>query len=149
MAIAPAIALPITRVPRSITVKQMIESTTINGFPAATATARGDEWTFRLYALRFGSDVYRFIFASRQNSPEIDRAFRDAVESFRRLTVSEIEAARPLRLRVMTVKPGDTPEHLAGRMATSDRALERFLTLNGLQPGQPLTLGEQVKLVVE
>ena len=125
------------------------ESTTVNGFPAATATARGEEWTFRLYALRFGSDVYRFIFASRQNSPEIDRAFRDAVESFRRLTVSEIEAARPLRLRVVTVKAGDTPEHLAGRMATSDRALERFLTLNGLQPGQPLTPGEQVKLVVE
>src|SRR5437667_12263705 len=54
-----------------------IESTSINGFPAATAIARGEEWTFRLYALRFGSDVYRFIFASKQQSPEIDRAFRD------------------------------------------------------------------------
>ena len=126
-----------------------IETTTINGFPAATASARGDEWTFRLYALRFGTDVYRFIFASRQNSPEIDRAFRDAVESFRRLTVSEIEAARPLRLKVVTVKPGDTPEHLAARMGTQDRALDRFLTLNGLQAGEALKPGEQVKLVVE
>ncbi|HXN43081.1 MAG TPA: M48 family metalloprotease [Xanthobacteraceae bacterium] len=129
--------------------RSSIESTTINGFPAATAIARGEEWTFRLYALRFGSDVYRFIFASKQQSPEIDRAFRDAVGSFRRMTLAEIEAARPLRLKIVTVKPGDTPEHLAARMATPDRALERFLVLNGLQPGQALKPGEQVKLVVE
>src|SRR5712691_3871812 len=126
-----------------------IESTSINGFPAATAIARGEEWTFRLYALRFGSDVYRFIFASKQQSPEIDRAFRDAVASFRRMTLAEIETARPLRLKIVTVKPGDTPEHLAARMAIPDRALDRFLVLNGLQPGQALKSGEQVKLVVE
>jgi predicted Zn-dependent protease len=129
--------------------RSSIESTTINGFPAATAIARGEEWTFRLYALRFGSDVYRFIFASKQKSPEIDRAFRDAVGSFRRMTLAEIEAARPLRLKIVTVKPGDAPEHLAARMATPDRALDRFLVLNGLQPGQALKPGEQVKLVVE
>ena len=126
-----------------------IESTSINGFPAATAIARGEEWTFRLYALRFGSDVYRFILASKQQSPEIDRAFRDAVASFRRMTLAEIETARPLRLKIVTVKPGDTPEHLAARMAIPDRALDRFLVLNGLQPGQALKPGEQVKLVVE
>ena len=39
---------------------------TINGFPAATATAKGDQWLFRLYAVRFGSDVYRFIFAAKR-----------------------------------------------------------------------------------
>ena len=93
--------------------------------------------------------MYRFIFASKQQSPEIDRAFRDAVGSFRRMTLAEIEAARPLRLKIVTVKPGDTSEHLASRMATSDRALDRFLVLNGLQPGQALKPGDQVKLVVE
>ena len=129
--------------------RSSIESTTINGFPAATAIAKGEEWTFRLYALRFGSDVYRFIFASKQQSAEIDRAFREAVASFRRMTLAEIEAARPLRLKIATVKPGDTPEHLAARMATTDRALDRFLVLNGLQSGQALKPGEQVKLVVE
>ena len=41
-------------------------SSTINGFPAATATAKGDQWTFRLYVVRFGSDVYRFIFAAKR-----------------------------------------------------------------------------------
>jgi predicted Zn-dependent protease len=52
-------------------------------------------------------------------------------------------------LKIVTVKAGDTVEHLGARMATPDRALDRFLVLNGLQPGQPLTPGDQVKLVVE
>ena len=45
--------------------KATTEDITVNGFPAATALARGDQWQFRVYALRFGSDVYRFIFAAK------------------------------------------------------------------------------------
>ena len=46
-----------------------VEELTINGFPAATALAKGDHWAFRLFALRFGSDVYRFIFAAKKMTP--------------------------------------------------------------------------------
>src|SRR6201999_3978731 len=41
-----------------------VDDVVVNGFPGATAAAKGDQWVFRLYAIRFGSDVYRFIFAS-------------------------------------------------------------------------------------
>ena len=126
-----------------------IESTTISGFPAATATAKGDQWAFRLFAVRFGSDVYRFIFATKHMTPEIDRAFRDSVASFRRMSIAESKAARPLRLRLVTVGNGDTVEQLASRMAVVDRKLERFRILNGLDPGDRLTPGDLVKLVVE
>jgi len=34
-----------------------VEEVTVNGFPGATAVAKGDQWDFRLYAIRFGSDV--------------------------------------------------------------------------------------------
>jgi predicted Zn-dependent protease len=127
--------------------RRSIGAMTVNGFPAATALAAGHPWTFRLYALRFGRDVYRFIFAGKQQSPEIDRAFRDCIGSFRRMTVGEIEAARPLRLKIATVRAGDTIERLAARMGTQNGAVERFLVLNGLEPGQSLNPGEQVKLV--
>jgi predicted Zn-dependent protease len=126
-----------------------IESVTINGFPAATAGAKGDQWSFRLFAVRFGSDVYRFIFATKHMTPEIDRAFRDSVATFRRMSIAESKAARPLRLRVVTVGAGDTPEQLAGRMAVSDRKLERFRILNGLEAGAHLNPGDLVKIVVE
>jgi predicted Zn-dependent protease len=126
-----------------------VDDITINGFPGATAAAKGDQWDFRLYAVRFGSDVYRFIFAAKHRTPETDREFRDSIGTFRRMTLAEIEQARPLHLTVLTVGPGDSVEKLAGRMAVADRAVERFRVLNGLDPGQKVKPGSEVKVVVE
>lgn len=125
------------------------ETLTINGFPAATAVAHGDQWQFRVFALRFGSDVYRFIFASRRKGGENDRDFRDTVNSFRRLSLAEIDATRPLRVHVVTVRPGDTVESLAQRMAGVDRPVERFRTLNGLGVREAVKPGDRVKIVAE
>lgn len=129
--------------------KATVEDLTINGFPAATATARGDQWRFRIYALRFGSDVYRFVFATKQKGNEGDRAFREAVNSFRRLTLAEIQAARPLRLKVVQVRQGDTIESLSHRMASVDRQLDRFRVLNGFDGRSSVRPGDRVKIVVE
>jgi predicted Zn-dependent protease len=126
-----------------------VQDVTINGFPAATASAKGDQWDFRLYAIRFGSDVYRFIFAATHSTPETDRVFRESVGTFRRMSLAEIVEAKPLRLQIITVAPGDTVERLASRMAVSDRQIERFRILNGLNPGEKLKFGSEVKIVVE
>jgi predicted Zn-dependent protease len=126
-----------------------VEDITINGFPGATAAAKGDQWDFRLYAIRFGSDVYRFIYAVKHRTPEIDRMFRESIGTFRRMSLAEIEDAKPLRLQVVTVGPGDTVDKLAGRMAVADRQVERFRILNGLEPGDRLKSGSEVKIVVE
>jgi predicted Zn-dependent protease len=126
-----------------------VEEVTINGFPGATAAAKGDQWDFRLYAIRFGSDVYRFIFAAKHRSPETDRLFRESIGTFRRMSLAEIEDAKPLRLQVVTVAPSDTVEKLANRMAVADRQVERFRILNGLEPGDRLKSGSGVKIVVE
>jgi predicted Zn-dependent protease len=125
------------------------EELTINGFPAAAATAQGDQWQFRVYALRFGSDVYRFIFAAKQKSVESERNARDTVNSFRRLTLSEIQAARPLRIKVITVQPGDTVESMSHRMSGIDRPVERFRVLNGLDASGTIKARDLVKIVVD
>jgi len=126
-----------------------IEETTINGFPAASANARGDQWSFRLYAVRVNTEVYRFIYAAKTRTPESDRGFRESVATFRQLSPAEASQARPLRIKIVTVAPGDTIERLASRMALIDRQAERFRVLNGLDPGQRLRPGDQVKIVVE
>jgi predicted Zn-dependent protease len=126
-----------------------VEALTITGFPAATAVARGEQWHFRLYAIRFGSEVYRFIFATKSQPAQSDRVFRASVETFRRLSLSELSGAKPLRLKVVTVAADDTAERLAARMAIADRPLERFLVINGLEPGETLKAGDKVKIVVE
>lgn len=129
--------------------KSSTEDVTINGFPAATVTARGDQWQFRVYALRFGSDVYRFIFAAKQKSAETERNARETINSFRRLTLEEIQSARPLRIKVITVQPGDTVETLSHRMAGVDRPAERFRILNGLEAGASVKARDRVKIVVD
>jgi predicted Zn-dependent protease len=126
-----------------------VEDVTVNGFPGATAAAKGDQWDFRLYAIRFGSDVYRFIFATKHRTAETDRQFRESVGTFRRMSLAEIEDAKPLHLKIVTVAPGDTVEKLASRMAVADRAVERFRVLNGLDPGDKLKPGTEAKIVVE
>ena len=126
-----------------------IENLTINGFPAATANATGKDWSFKLYAIRFGSDVYRFIFATKQRTRETDRTFREAVGTFRRLSTKEASEARPLRLQIVNVGANDTVDTMAHRMMTADKKRERFLVLNGLHGGEQLTPGSQVKIVVE
>ena len=125
-----------------------VEEFTINGFPAASATATGEQWSFRLYALRFGSDVYRFIFAAKTKTAAIDRSFRESVSSFRRMSLKESAQIHPLRLKIVTVGARDTPERLARRMAT-DHQLERFRVINGLGEHERLKPGEKVKIVVE
>ena len=123
---------------------------TISGFPATTATAKGEEWTYRLYAVRFGGGVMRFIFAAKHMTPAIDQAFRTSIELFRRLSVAEVEQAKPLRLKIVTVRPGDTVESLAQhRMAGLDHPLDRFRLLNGLGPTDALKPGDRVKVVAD
>ena len=130
--------------------KSSTSDLSINGFPTATATASGDQWQFRIYALRFGSDVYRFIFATKQKTQDADKGFRDTVNSFRRLTLAEIQAARPLRIKVITVQPGDTVESLSHRMSGVDHPTERFRVLNGLDTRvAALKPRDRVKIVVD
>jgi predicted Zn-dependent protease len=129
--------------------KASTEEVSINGFPAASAVAHGDQWQFRVYALRFGSDVYRFIFASRQKTTESERNARETIASFRRLTLEEIQAARPLRIKVITAQPGDTVESMSHRMAGIDHPVERFRVLNGLDQHGQIKARDRVKIVVD
>jgi predicted Zn-dependent protease len=126
-----------------------VEEFNVNGFPAATATASGKEWSFRLFAVRFGSDVYRFIFAAKQMTPDADRSFRDSINTFRRMSLAESKQVRPLRLKIVTVGPNDTVQGLAARMAVADNKVERFRVINGLGPHDRLKPGSKVKMVVE
>jgi predicted Zn-dependent protease len=123
-----------------------VHDVAVNGFSGATATASGDNWKFRLYAIRFGSDVYRFIFATRHFTPAADQVFRQSVDTFRRLSLAEVAELRPLHVGIVKVGPGDTVEKLGKRMAVADRRIERFRVLNGLDPGARLKPGTEVKV---
>jgi predicted Zn-dependent protease len=74
--------------------------------------------------------------------------FGSMVGSLRRLSTAEAQSIRPRVIDVVSVRPGDTVQSLASRMAYPNLQLERFLTLNSLAANSQLRPGEQVKLVV-
>ncbi len=124
------------------------ESILVNGLTGVTATAKAETWTFRLAAIRVSGEVYRLTFAARELSADLDHQFRDAIDSFRRITPEEIRAIKPLQLSIVTAEAGDTPESLGNRMAVPDHPLETFRVLNGMEAG-PLQVGQHYKIVVE
>lgn len=135
-----------------------VEETIVNGIPAATATASRDKWALRLYVVRFNTEVYRFVFAAKNRTAEADRSFSESVQTFRRLTVHEVKSAKPLRIRVVKVQPGDTVESIAAGTAFADRQVDRFKVLNGFDNDSAKVLkvgdeglkpGDLVKIVVE
>ncbi len=125
--------------------------TTINGMPAAyttvpVRTGRGFV-DASVVAYRWDSNrVYHFVMLT-QGGTGIG-PFTTMVNSLRRITAAEAAAIQPKVIRVVTVAPGDTVQSLAQRMAYRDFRLERFMALNGLQPGTRLVPGQKLKLVV-
>jgi predicted Zn-dependent protease len=126
-----------------------VETLKIDDLPAATAVAQGDQWSFRLGAIRMGPKVYRLIFAARALTPAVDARFRASINSFHRLSPQESASAHPQRIQILEAAAGDTPDTMAKRMAIADRPLEQFLALNGLEKDSMLRPGARYKIVVE
>ena len=74
--------------------------------------------------------------------------FAPMVQSIRKITPNEAANIRPRVINVVTVRPGDTVQGLASRMAYRTFQLERFLSLNNLAANSRLAPGQKVKLVL-
>jgi len=116
---------------KSVKIEQ-IEETLINGLSSATGLGTSSAWSFRFAAIRKGSDLYRFIFATRSLTPELDRQFLEAIKSFRSLRAEERDALQPLHLTMVTASESDTIDKLIAQMRGVNRPLDRFLIVNGL-----------------
>ena len=96
-------------------------------------------------ANRNGGGAYHFLMVSQPGAaPQAELA--SLFSSFRMLSPQDVANLRPRYLRAWTVRPGETPESLAKRMA-ADRPEELFRMLNGLDAGETVKPGQQVKLV--
>lgn len=128
-----------------------VESFRINGMAAASALTKVGEYNTRLVAIEAEpSKVYRFLMGTRPDAgTRHDAALRELYMSFRRISQAEAAAAKPLRIRIVTVKQGDTVTSLGERMAYPDFRVERFQALNGLEQSERLQVGRQLKLVDE
>ena len=126
-----------------------IEPKQIAGLEAATAIAQGEQWSFRLGAIRLNGRLYRLIFAAHALSPGVDSRFMASLDSFHLINAQDSALAAPQRIKIVEAGSGDTAETLAARMAFLPRSLDQFLILNGLERGAALVPGQRYKIVAE
>src|SRR3954454_8859324 len=124
---------------------------TINGMPAAITTAHvnTDSGPIDASVAAYQWDpqrVYYFIMLTPGGYGVTP--FVPMINSLRRITLAEAAAIRPRIMHIETVRPGDSVQSLASRMAYRDFKLERFLSLNGLTANSRLAPGQKVKLVI-
>lgn len=128
-------------------VDSSVRTETINGNEAAVAQARADGWQFDVTVIRANGQVYRLLTAAPLAGNSLDAVARSVGGSFHVLSEAEKAALKPLRIRVVTVRPGQTMGTLAAGMIGVDRKLDLFRVLNGLAPGATVSAGDKVKIV--
>jgi predicted Zn-dependent protease len=126
-----------------------IAGTTIAGNEAATAKARADGWQFDITVVRASGQVYRLLTAAPLTSTSLESVAKSVSGSFRVLSASERAALKPLRIRVRTVKSGETVQSLANLMQGVDRKVELFRLINALPAGATLSAGDKVKIITD
>lgn len=124
-----------------------VTSQTRNGIDMASGVAQTDQWFFRVSVMRLDGQVYRFIFAAKADSTRFAQGAAATLESFRRTTASDLANIRKLAIRIVRAKAGDTAESLAKQMNALSRGADLFYIINNLYPGDPITVGEQYKVV--
>ncbi|MDK1375927.1 MULTISPECIES: M48 family metalloprotease [unclassified Sinorhizobium] len=126
-----------------------IHPISVNGLEAATARASADRWDFDVTVIRIDNRIYRFLTAVPKGSNALESTASQLRSSFRRMTQAEVQSLKPLRIRVVTVRSGDTMATLAARMMGTDRKLDLFRLINAMQITSTVKPGDKVKIISE
>lgn len=126
-----------------------IRPTSLNGNEAVRARASAEGWQFDVTVIRAGGQVYRLLTAVPMASDRLAPVADAVTGSFRTLSEQERQALRPLRVRVVTVQPGENVATLAGRMSGVEQPQQLFRIINGLGPGEAPSAGTRVKLIID
>jgi predicted Zn-dependent protease len=122
-----------------------IETVKDADLPTAIAVAKGDQWTFRLAAIRHGGRIYRLIFAAHALTPPVDARFLAAIRSFHRLLGDEAGMAHQAHVHIVTAQPGEDAGSLAKNMSGVADPEATFLVLNGLTHNSAIPVAQKFK----
>ncbi|MBO0904517.1 M48 family metalloprotease [Jiella sonneratiae] len=122
----------------------------IHGLEAVSAKALGGEYSFDVTVVRLGGQVYRFLTAvPAKASVDATQIASQTADTFHQLTPEEQAALKPLRIRIVEAKAGETADTLSSRMIGVDGKERLFRLLNELGPDDAVKAGERYKIVAE
>ncbi|MBB4075733.1 putative Zn-dependent protease [Bartonella fuyuanensis] len=115
----------------------------------AHAHATNEQWKFDVVVILFNNHIFRFLTAAPYNFQNFSEIAQKTVESFHILSPSQLKKLKPLKIRVIRVKPGENVANLANKMQHTPNKEKLFRILNGLSPTQTLNAGTEVKIITE
>lgn len=124
-----------------------VRSISVNGLDAATARASVGRWDFDITVIRANGQVYRLLTAIPAGSAELENVAGATRQSFRLLSQAEKADLKPLRIRIIAARPGDTVASLSAPMEGATDKPGFFRVLNGMGPGDEVVAGRAYKTV--
>lgn len=126
-----------------------IQRTTVNGLPASYAIGRvnsnNGQVDVTVFAYEFSKNrAFHFATIAPAGRASV---FSSMYRSVARMGAKEAAAIKPRKIDVVTVQRGDTIASLSNKMAYKSYKQDRFLVLNRLRSGDPLRIGQKVKIV--
>ena len=126
-----------------------VQRTTVNGIPAAYGVARVNNGNGQVdatvFAYQFSNgQAFHFLTVTQAGNAGV---FNSMYQSMRRISSAEAANVKPRKVKVYTVRPGETVRSIASRMSYSNYQLERFLVLNDLDANSTLRAGDKVKII--
>jgi len=130
---------------------QAIQSTSVNGLPAAFGVARVSNGQQNIdvavFAYEFSrTQAFHFVAITPAGQSGV---FNSMFQSMRRISAAEAAQVIPRRIQVVTAQRGDTVATLAARMAYANAQEQRFRVLNGLASGGTVVPGQKYKIVIK
>ena len=126
---------------------------TVNGRSGAVGSARANTQSGQIdvqaYVIRWQGDTnYIFLWMTPANATSsMQSGINASVNSLRAIDPRSVKAPPAQRIRIATVRAGDTAAGLSAQSAFEQAKAERFVVLNGLAGAGALQTGEKVKIV--
>ena len=128
------------------------ERIVVNNMAGATATSvvvkNGRAFDIRFVAINGTKVLIQLVFTSPRNyAGKHATSFKETAYSFSQLSVKQANIISGQRIRVTTVKKGDTLSKLAQKMEVKNYKEECLMALNGLTKFNKVRTGQLIKLI--
>ncbi|GAA5095793.1 M48 family metalloprotease [Bartonella acomydis] len=126
-----------------------IQPVILQGLSGAHGRATNEQWQFDVTVIMLNNHILRFLTGAPHDSRNFAAITAQTLQGFQLLSSSQLKKLKPLKIRVVQVKQGESVANLANQMQNTPHKEKLFRILNALSPTQTLREGISVKIIRE
>ncbi|MFT4346582.1 M48 family metalloprotease [Bartonella ancashensis] len=121
----------------------------IGNLEAARGRAFNEHWQFSIIVIPYDNHFLRFVTAAPHQSENFHHIVENILRGFRPLSWLELKRIKPLKIRTVRVKKGDSIVNFSQMIQDVPDKEKLFRILNGLTSTETLQVGSFVKIITE